>query len=178
MQRGATPVTVIKLDSKPATSARLALEPLAAALYATPGMRIVGVIELAHLERTQPAPESDKEPSVKLRITGLEIAGPEQEDVLREAQRALFVHRTAYGTLNDSLDVELSERTLELLGGQLHALEAARLRTSVTHWQAYIRRVLSIAEVTTAEMRHELDQVADGLAAVLRMGRGDGDDDD
>jgi hypothetical protein len=166
-------MTVIKLDSKPATSARLALEPLAAALYATPGMRIIGVIELAHIERTQPAPDSDKEQSVKLRITTLEIAGPEQEDTLREAMRALHVHRTAYGTLTDSLEVQLSERTLELVGGRLHAIEAARLHTAVSHWQTYIRRVLSIAEVTTAEMRHELDTVADGLAAVLRASRDD-----
>lgn len=49
----------------------------------------------------------------------------------------------------------------------MHALEAARLRAAVVHWQEQCRRVLSIAEVTVTEMRHELDTIAEGLSAVL-----------
>lgn len=170
-------MTVIKLNGAPSTGARLALEPLAASLYANRSMRIMGVIELAHDERTEPGPDSSKEQVVKLRITQLEIAAGEQEEVLREAQRALYLHRTAGGTVTDQFEVELSDRTLELTVGRLHAVEAARMRTAFTHWQAYIRRVLAVDNISVSEMRHELDTVAAGLSAVLRAGWDDDGDD-
>src|SRR5258705_12591698 len=95
-------------------------------LYARPGARLVGILELAHVERSQPAPDTDIEPCVKVRITALEVGREEQEHHLREAMRALYLHRTASGTIDETGEVELSGRTLELTGGVLHAVEAAR----------------------------------------------------
>lgn len=164
-------MTALQLDSKMTTAAKGAIEPLIGQLYATPGMRIVGVIELAHLERTQVAPGGDKEEKVKVRITALEIANEKQEDALRQAMRALHLHRTAYGTVTEDADVELSERTLEMTGGLLHAIEAARLRSACLHWEQYARKVLAVKEPTTTELLHELAAVADGLGAVLRSVR-------
>lgn len=161
-------MTAIKLDSKFSANADAALERHAGPLYNRPGVRIVGVVELAHVERTQPAPDEDKEPSVKLRVTHLEVANPEQEDAIRQAMEALYLHRTAQGTLGEGGDIELSERTIRLTGGLLHALEAARLRVAVAHWADQSRRALAVAQITAAEMRHELDAVAAGLEAALR----------
>ncbi len=160
-------MTVIKLDTKPAANAALALERHAQKLYGRPGVRIVGVCELAHVERTQPAPDEDKEPSVKLRVTHLEVANPEQEDAIRQAMEALYLHRSAQGTLGEDGDIALSERTIKLTGGVLNAVEAARMRTAVTHWAGQCRRALGVPNVTVAEMRHELDAIAEGLEAVL-----------
>ena len=171
-------MTTVKLDSKTSANAAAGLEPYIGQLYATPGKRVVGVIEMAHVERTQPAPDSDKQPSVKLKITHLELANPEQEEALREAMRALFLHRTAQGTLGEDGEIELTERTLERTGGLLHAVEAARLRAAVLHWREQIRRALAIPNITVAEMRHELDTVADGLSAVLRATDWDSKDGD
>ncbi len=167
-------MTQIKLDGKPGAAALLALEPHAQMLYARPGVRILGVVELAHVERTQPAPDEDKEPSVKLRVAGLEIANAEQEDALRRAQTALYRHRTAYGTITEDSEVELSDRVLEQTGGLLDAIEAARLRVAVRHWADQCRRALGVASITVTEMRHELDAVAAGLEAVLRGEADDG----
>lgn len=163
-------MTIIKLDGQPAASARAALEPYAEALYADQGMHLVGVIELTHLERTEPAPDAQRERTVRLRITGMEVARGEQEHALREAQRALHLHRTAYGSLTEHGDVELSQRTLELTAERLHAVEAARLRTAAVHWHDYLRRLLSRADAfSKAEVLHEVDLVARGLSAALAL---------
>lgn len=158
----------IKLDAKVSARAGIALERYAERLYNRPGGRVIGVVELRHVERTQPAPDEDKEPTVKLRMSGLEIASPEQEDALRQAMEALHLHHSAQGTLGEYGDVELSERTIKLTGGQLNAIEAARMRVAVAHWAHQCRRALAVEQITVAEMRHELDALAAGLESVLR----------
>lgn len=161
-------MTTIKLDGKPATAASDALVPWAQELYKKPGMRIVGVVELAHVERTQPAPDEDKEASVKLRISHLELAGDgQQENAVREAMRALYLHRNAQGTLTEDLDVELSKDTVRKLAGNLDATEAARRGVAIEHWATYARRVLHTANITPTELMHELKAIADGLYGAL-----------
>ena len=167
-------MTTLKVDSKVSAAASDALEPYVNPLYARPGMRIVGVIELAHVERTQPAPDTDNRASVKVKISHLEIANPEQEGAIREAMKALYVQRTASGKLDeDSGQMELSEQTLRLTGGLLHAIEAARLKAAVQHWQAYARSVVHQPNLTISEIRHELDTIASGLKAALDAERDD-----
>ena len=160
-------MTVIKLDSHMATSARDAIDPLAGRLFANTGARILGVVELAHLERTEPAPDNDKEASVKLRITHLEIAADDQEEHLRQALRALYLQRTAFGTLDEDGEIQLSARTLELTAGVLHAVDSARLRVLLMHWADYLQRIQAVQNPTVSELRHELDTVAQGLRAAL-----------
>lgn len=164
-------MTTLKLDSKMTTAAKAAIEPLIGQLYATPGMHIIGIVELAHVDRLQVAPGGDKEEFVKTRIVALEVANEKQEDALRQAMAALHLHRTAYGTVTEDADVELSERTLELTGNLLHAIEAARLRSAALHWEQYARRVLAVKEPTTTELLHELAAIADGLGAAIRAVR-------
>jgi hypothetical protein len=161
-------VTTAKIESKLSAAAASGLEPWVQLLYAVPGKRVIGVVELRHVERTQVAPEADADPSVKLRVTHLEIARDEQEETLRQALQALFLHRTAHGTLDEDGELKLTDQALRLVAGQLHALEAARLRAAVIHWHQQCRRVLGVSEITVAEVRHELDMIADGLQAVLK----------
>lgn len=158
----------IKLDSKLTKSAFASLERYTTKLYGRPGMALVGVVELSHVERTQPAPDQDKEPSVKLRITGLEIANPDQEDTLRDAQRALYVHRNAQGTLDEDGDIELADRTLKMTGGLLHAIESARYEVGVRGWAEHARRAIAVNGSTANELRAELRKVAEGLERLLR----------
>jgi hypothetical protein len=165
-------MTAIKLDGKPSANASLALERFAQKLYSRPGMNVVGVVELRHVERTQPAPDEDKEPSVKLRVTHLELAAPEQEDAIRQAMEALYLHRSAQGTIDEAGDINLSERTIKHTGGLLHALEAARMRVAVRHWADQARRALGVQSITVTEMRHELDAIAAGLEAALSATEG------
>lgn len=165
----------IKLATKPRAGAADALNRWIRPLYATPGMRVVGVIEIAHLERTEPAPDSDREPVVTVQITGLEIGMEDQEHHLRQAMQALHLHRTAYGTLDESGHIDLSDRTIELTAGVLHAVEAARLKALVEHWGSYARKASGLSKPTTTELLHELAAIADGLQTAI-YNAGDGTD--
>jgi hypothetical protein len=168
----------LKIDPKLGSAAEAALEPYISKLYTTPGLRLMAVVELKQDDKNSPAPDSEAGLWVKARLSSVEVASPEQEPVLRDAQRALFVQRTAAGTLDEDGEMQLDERTLELTGGMLHAVESARLTAVMRHWAAYIRRVNRTNELTITEVRHELDAVAQGLTAALDHARDDMGDDE
>lgn len=159
-------MTTVKIDSKLGSNASLGIEDLSARLFAKPGMRIVAVVELAHIERTQPAPDEDKEPSVKLGIKSLEVArGGRQEDAVRRALHALYTLRTASGTITEDGDVELSERTLSDTGGEVFSLTAARLQVALKRWSDVAFRVASDSKLTAEQLRNELREISRGLTA-------------
>lgn len=158
-------MTALKIDSKLATAANEALAPHAAALFARLGSTRMAVVELRSAERTEPAPDEDKEQAVKVRVAHLEVANPEQEESLRQCLQALHLHRTAYGTLNEEGDLQLSESTLERAAGEVNAIEAARLHVAIERWTEYGHRVLSRNKTTASELRQEFDTVIKGLMA-------------
>jgi hypothetical protein len=169
-------VTQLKFDAKVSASAQEALEPHVRPVYDVPASRRLFIGEFAAIERTMPAPGTEKEPSVKVRIVSLEVPNEGQEGYVREALRFLHLQRTARGTLDDDGQLELDESTLRLTGGQLAYLETARLRAGLNHWASYARRVLHMPNITVTEAMHELKAIADGLAAALDGARGDGDE--
>lgn len=50
-------MTNLKIQGSPGAAAQSALEPHIARIYAKPGVRVLGVLELQHVERSQAAPE-------------------------------------------------------------------------------------------------------------------------
>jgi hypothetical protein len=164
-------VTQLKFDAKVSASAQEALEPHVRPMYDQPGARRMAIIEFAAIERTEPAPGTEKEPSVKVRIVGLELPNREQEPAVREAQRFLHLQRTAHGTFDDDGQLELSDNTLRLTGGMLAYLETARLRAGLEHWREYAQRLMRGPDLTVTEMRHEMQALADGLTALLNTAR-------
>lgn len=159
-------MTAIKVDPKLSSNASTALEALSGQLFRNPGMRVVGVVELAAVERTEPAPDEDKEPSVKLAIKHLEIGIGDQEHNLRDALRALYALRSASGTLDEHDTVELSERTMRLVAGQLSVTEAARLRVMAHTWQQYANQARR-GDLTREQLLNELKVISEGLGAAL-----------
>jgi hypothetical protein len=160
-------MTQLKFESKPAAVADEAIEPYVRIVYDNPGKRLVVVGELQHVERTQPAPGSDKTPVVRVKFTHLEVANPEQENELRNVLRALYLQRTATGTLEEDGQLELSPDTLRSAAGLLGAIEVARLKVQMRHWAAYARRIVHARDLVETEIRHELQTVADGLTAAI-----------
>src|ERR1700740_1186470 len=161
-------MTTLKFTGKPTASAMAALEPHIGRLYNTPGASCMAIIEMRHVERLQPAPGSDKAASVGMKLVGCEIPTREQEGVVREAQRALYLQRTARGTLDEDGQLTLDASTLALVPGLLNSLECARLRAGLDHWVGYVRKVVAGSHKMSAmEVAHELEAVADGMAAVL-----------
>lgn len=160
-------MTTIKLDTKLNGSATIALDELVSPLFANPGMRFMAVVEFAAVERTQPAPDEEKDASVKVAIKGIEVGRGEQANHLRTAMAALHRHRTATGTLDDEMGVNLSDRTVELTGGVLDQVEAARLRVALVAHAEYISRI-ERGDMTLSQMRAELRTVRQGLESSAR----------
>lgn len=169
-------MTQLKFDAKVSASAQEALEPHIRPVYAVPASRRLFIGEFAAIERTEPAPGTEKEASVRVRIVSLELPNEAQQGYVREALRFLHLQRTARGTLDDDGQLELDESTLRLTGGQLAYLETARLRAALNHWSTYARRVLHTSNLTVSEVMHELKTVADGLTAGLDGARPDSED--
>lgn len=167
--------TQLKFESKPATAAEEALEAWVRPMYDNPAKRLVVVGELTHVERTQPAPGQDKSPMVRVKFTHLEVANPEQETALRDVLRALYLQRTASGTIDEDGQLELAPDTLRTAAGMVHAVEVARLKVQLRHWANYARRIHHSPTILDSEIRRELKTVADGLYAALD-GVGDNDD--
>lgn len=156
-----------KIIGTPDTRALEALVPHSSALYATPGKRIVIVAELAAVERTQIAPDEEgRKPSVTLQIKECEVAAAEQEDAVRQTMKALNLHRTAYGTLTEDLDVELSAETISRCAGDVTQIEAARLHTGADYWGSYAQHASRSAKTVT-ELRRELANVGQALHALI-----------
>ncbi|MFI1767464.1 hypothetical protein ACH41H_36195 [Streptomyces sp. NPDC020800] len=170
-------MTQLKFDAKVSASAQEALEPHVRPVYDGPGARRLFIGEFAHIERTEPAPGTEKEASVKVRITHLELPNREQEDAVRDALRFLHLQRTAHGTFDDEGQLELADSTLRLTGGMLAFIETARLRAGLEHWREYAQRLMRGPDLTVTEMRHEMQALSDGLTAVLNTARDhDGED--
>ena len=90
----------IKFDSKVLTDVAEALEPYAETMFKQRHGRWMAVVELAHAERTEPGPDEDKQPTVKLRVTTIEVAADEiTGGRLRSLQREMYDRRTSGGTL-------------------------------------------------------------------------------
>lgn len=160
-------MTKLKFDSSMARAAADALAPHIRGIYDRPGSTVLFVGEAKHVERTQPAPDADGDPSVKVRITHLELPNKDQEGAIREAMKALYTQRTAQGTLDEDGALQLAQGTLRGIGGLLHGIEVARLRAGLSYWVQYVARVNSNSKLTLSEIQHELDLVANGMAALL-----------
>ncbi|MFF3511575.1 hypothetical protein [Streptomyces sp. NPDC002573] len=90
----------VKFDSKVLTDVAEALEPLAEEMFKQRRGRWMAVVELAHVERTEPGPDEDKQPTVKVRVTSIEVAADEvTRGRLRGVQREMYDRRTSGGTL-------------------------------------------------------------------------------
>lgn len=160
-------VTKLKLAGLGA-AANTALEPHVAPLYAAPGKTMLAVVELEHVERTQPGPRSDKEASVTARVTHAEVPTMEQEPILREVLRYLFLQRTARGTLDEATGaVVLDEATLRQASGRLAHTDAFETRAALRHFADRARRAYHNDKATESTLRADLRGIADAIDGYL-----------
>ena len=173
-------MTTAKIDSKFSTQVGDALAP-----HVDPLMNNLraGKVETLHIvgtlvpsERTEPTPGEEKQPSVKLRLVSMEIPDRDQAETVREVQRALWLSRTATGTLNEEGEVQLAKHTLTDAGGDIAQITAAKLRAGVDQWAKEAHKAVT-ASLSASEMWHEMERIRTGLF-VLLGDRPDEDDDD
>ena len=90
----------VKFDSKVLTDVAEALEPFATEMFKQRAGRWVAVVEFGHVERTEPGPDEDENPTVKIRVTSIEVAADGvTRGRLRTMQREMYDRRTSDCTL-------------------------------------------------------------------------------
>ncbi|MGW3144882.1 hypothetical protein ACWDG1_09405 [Streptomyces sp. NPDC001177] len=95
----------VKFDSKVLTDVAEALEPFADEMFKQRQGRWMAIVEFGHVERTEPGPDEDKNPAVKVRVTSIEVAADEiTAGRLRNVQREMYDRRTSGGTLFEQDD--------------------------------------------------------------------------
>lgn len=163
-------MTKIKLDSAYPVTVGDALAPyvthLLDAARAGKDKRVLVVGEVAPVERTEPVATSDKEPVLKLGLSAAEIPHRDQEELVREVMRALYLQRTASGTLDEEGQVQLTRQAVRVAGGQIAHLAAARYRAALEAWAVQARTAVH-SNLSASEMWHEMERLAHGLAAAL-----------
>lgn len=141
-------------------------------LYENPGSSVMAVVELRHVDRVVPADGvSEKDPRVNLRIDALEVApagGP--EDTLREVERALYVARTAGGTLGADDDIALAEQTMANAAGLISGHEVARLRVLLDWVLDRVGGVVDNERLPHADAKLEIRRVVARAAAARDTG--------
>ncbi|MFB8772140.1 hypothetical protein [Streptomyces broussonetiae] len=99
----------VKFDTKVLTDVAESLEPFATEMFKQRQGRWMAVVEFGHVERTEPGPDEDKNPTVKLRVTAIEVAGDEvSRGRLRGLQREMYDRRTSGGTLFEGTDSDVA----------------------------------------------------------------------
>lgn len=100
LHKGQTPN--VKLDSA-AGLVEISLTPeQRRGLFEAPGTVVVAIVELTSKTYTGHADTEDKEPEVKIRVTGCEVARTDDEAAaLLEAKRAMWRSRRMDGTLDE-----------------------------------------------------------------------------
>jgi hypothetical protein len=99
----------VKFDSKVLTDVAEALEPHATEMFKQRHGRWMAVVELSHVERSEPGPDEEKNPTVKVRVTSIEVAADEiTAGRLRGVQREMYDRRTAGGTLFEHNEDEVA----------------------------------------------------------------------
>lgn len=136
-----------------------ALDPLKGPLYSKPGMRLVAIVELAHIERLEVAPNEDKEASVTIGLKSIEVAHGEQVDHLQRAAHALHIQRTAWGTIDEDLGaLSLNKHLLEGLADHFALRETARLRAALVHLHEVLER-LEVGAFSEFDMRKQVGKI-------------------
>lgn len=71
-------------------------------LFDAPGTVVVAIVELTSMTYTGHADDVDKDPQVKVRVSGCEVAhSTEEAAALLEARRAMYRRRKMNGTLDE-----------------------------------------------------------------------------
>lgn len=161
-------MTKMKLDYRLQGQASEALAAHVDRIYRDPGSVFLAIVEFRHSERIEYADE-DAEPSVKCRVASMEVASSgEQEDQVRALLRALFLRRTAQGTLDDAGEVKLSKQTITSAAGVVGGAEIARLRGALGWVAATLHEATSNTDLRDADLRKALGKIEARLAAALR----------
>lgn len=160
-----------------AGSASGSLDPHIPGIYGNPNARLLALVELEHVERTTPAPWSDTDPSVTVRISQIEVPGPAHEDTLRDLLRALWLVRTVPGTFDEiSGRVQIDEAQAKIAGAPALIMsgDAIDARFMLRQVREHLSILATAGPATTERQRtKKLNALHDMVDAFLQTGTRD-----
>lgn len=152
--------TQIVLDGGAQGQASDGLDRFAEYLYDNPGTKLMAVVEFAVTKLEEPGPMIQKDRKVRIGLVGCEVGSGDQEHTLRTAQRALWLHRSATGTLTEEGDLQYSQAVLDSLDGHLDASEAVRFRAALDWLVSQLADLARNSRLDDGNMRREVKKLA------------------
>lgn len=153
--------TKIVLDGRMKGQSSEALDRLAEYLYENPGTKLMGITEFGVSFCGEPGPDVQGDRLVRLRLVGCEVGAGDQEHTLRTAQRALWLQRSATGTLTEEGDLQYSQAVLDSLDDHIDASEAVRLRVAMDWLTGKVSELARNNRHDDGHLRREMKKVAD-----------------
>lgn len=124
----------------------------------TPVM-VIAELGVTRLEKSPDRLQKDR--IVRIGLSSCEVAFGDSEHLLRSAQKALFMQRTAVGTITEDGDVRYCEAILASLGGgHLDASEAVRLRITLDWLHEQLKGLARKVGLDATGLRRETKQLA------------------
>lgn len=153
-------MTEMKLDYRLNGAAADALAPHIDRIFETPGASFMAVVEFKR-KKIEVEDDEERDSVVRCRAVTIEVGRGEQEHVLRAVQRALYLQRTADGTLDEaeSGELEVADKTIQDAQGLISGHEVARLKAGL---DAFIEAASAMAgndALRPADVRRELGKI-------------------
>lgn len=160
-------MTVMKFDYRLTGQVTEALAPHLERIYRDKDSEFLAVVNFKHSERHEYS-EEEKDSWVKCRCIGIEIGNPgEQERQLREVQRALYLQRTASGTLAERDELTLAKQTLKSAQGLMSGSEVARLTAYLRALRDAVHDLREDTSLDEKGLREELEHIEDRMSKAL-----------
>lgn len=153
--------TKTQLDGRPQGQSADALDRHGEGLWQNRGRKLMAIVEFAVTECVEPGPDVQKDRKVRLGVINCEVGAGDQEHLLRSAQRALHLQRTASGTLTEDGDLQYAQAVLDSLDDHVDATEAVRLRVALDWLGAQIATLSRNNRHDDGHLRRELKKLAE-----------------
>lgn len=160
-------MTQMKFSYQLGQAAAEAVSEIVDHVYATKGSTFMAVVEFVR-KKTLEEEDPDKENTVWVGVGALAIGAGEQANLLREVQRALYLQRTARGTLDQANELRLAKQTLKDAQGLVSGEEVARLSAWIRLIRDELAAVTADETLDARALRKAADAVVDRASAALR----------
>lgn len=156
-----------------ASAASDGLEGHVRRIFDNQSARVVFVGELEHVQRVEPGPASTVEPSVSVRLSRLEVPSQGQQEEIRELLRALYLIRTAPGTLDEASGAVSLEGAAQKVSDAVsvtYVQEALDARVVLRHVHNALADMISPGQMDVVKIRRRAKKVHTALSRFLAEG--------
>ncbi len=156
-----------------ASAASDGLEGHVRRIFDNQSARVVFVGELEHVQRVEPGPASTVEPSVSVRLSRLEVPSHAQQEPIRELLQALYLIRTAPGTLDEAsgaVSLDGAAAKVSEAVSVTYVSEALDARVVLRHVHTALADMFSPGQMDVTKLRRRAKKIHTALGRFLAEG--------